>query len=144
VERSLEDGHPAVRAAAVRGLSAQSFADRLATILRSDPAPLVRAEAACTLARRGGVAELRVAAEGLWDADVVVRSAAARSIGQRGAVSIPLLRRAVWSGSGAAAEAAVLGLAVSAAAGEPVLREIVAEHPGAEMRKLAWLAILRF
>lgn len=144
VERSLEDGDPAVRAAAVRGAPAGPFEDRLAGILRSDPAPLVRAEAARTLARRGGVARLRVAAEGLWDADVVVRSAAARAIGQRGAVAITLLRRAAWSGFGAAAEAAVLGLAVSAAAGAPVLREIVAEHPVAKMRKLAWLAILRF
>jgi hypothetical protein len=80
----------------------------------------------------------------LWDRAVLVRSDAARAIGQRGEQATPLLRQVAWSGSVEAAEAAVLGLAVSSDAGEPVLREIVAEHPSAEMRRLAWLAILRF
>jgi HEAT repeat protein len=144
VQRSLGDRNPAVRAAAVRGASMESYGDRLATLMRSDPSPLVRAEAARTLARRGGIGSLQEAAEGLWDSAVLVRSGAARALGQRGEPAIPLLRQVAWSGSVKAAEAAVLGLAVSSDAGEPALREIVAEHPRAAMRKLAWLAILRF
>jgi hypothetical protein len=142
--RSLERRNPAVRAAAVRGAPAQWVEDRLPAILRSDPAPQVRAEAARALVRRNGPARLRLAAEGLWDVDAVVRSAAARAIGPSGEPAVDLLRTIAWSGSVAAAEAAVLGLAVAGTAGEPVLSGIAAGHPSAEMRRLAWLAILRF
>jgi hypothetical protein len=143
-KRSLGQRSPAVRAAAVRGAPADWIDDRLPAILRSDPAPEVRAEAARALARSGGVARLRIAAEGLWDVDAVVRSAAARALGSLGKSAVSLLEDVAWSGSVTAAEAALLGLAVAGAPGEPILREIVARYPSAEMRQLAWLALIRF
>jgi HEAT repeat protein len=144
VERSLQRRNPAVRAAAVRCAPARLIDDRLPAILRSDRAPQVRAEAARSIARRGGAAQLRLAAEGLWDVDAGVRSAAARAIGRHGEPAVSLLGRVAWSGSVVPAEAALLGLAVAGPAGEPILREIVTRHPGAEMRRLAWLALVRF
>lgn len=144
VERSLKRHNSAVRAAAVRFAAAGSIDDRLPAILRSDRSPRVRAEAARALARRGGTGRLRLAAEGLWDADAVVRGASARAIGERGKDVVPLLKGIVWSGSVQAAEAAVLGLAVAGSGSEPALMDVAARYPGAELRQLAWLAIIRF
>lgn len=143
-QRSLARQSAAVRAAAVRGAPSAWIDDRLPALLRSDPAPKVRAEAARALAGSGARGRLRIAAEGLWDVDAVVRSAAARAIGSRGESAVLLLEHVVWSGSVGPAEAALLGLAVAGRPGEPALREILARYPSPKMRQLAWLALARF
>jgi HEAT repeat protein len=117
---------------------------RLPAVLRSDPAPPVRAAAAERwLAQRGldGVDAMRPA---LRDSDPAVRNAALIALAKLGPGAVPTLRGEIESAPPEEARPAVAALVL---AGGPesvrALKDLAANHPDAGVRMLAETALGR-
>ncbi|MCI0437211.1 MAG: HEAT repeat domain-containing protein, partial [Gemmatimonadetes bacterium] len=116
----------------------------LARLVRSDPAPAVRALAVERLLALGGASAVEDGLSALHDPDASVRGAAARALGSLGASAIPGLRRKVDSNDPDAARAAVVALHLT---GSPeataALAEIADSHRDESVRALAAIALGR-
>lgn len=132
---------PALRAVAARYAPPALVVERLPALVRSDPAPEVRAAAADALAARGGEVGLAAARAALADNDQLVRRRAALALGHRGAAGVAALRSVVDSRPLREAQAAILGLSVAGAEGKQALRAIAAGHRDEQIRQLAEISL---
>jgi HEAT repeat protein len=142
--RLLADASPAHREVAARHASGPDARVELARLVRSDPAPAVRAVAVERLLALGGESAVEDGLSALHDPDPGVRGAAARALGSLGASAIPGLRRKVDSSDEDAARAAVVALQLT---GSPeattALAEIADSHRDEAVRALAAIALGR-
>ena len=136
----LSDPDPVKRMVAVR-LGRGAILERVLPLLRSDPSPKVRAAAVQALIDQRGAAAMADVLRALSDPDVFVRAEAARALGQLGAVAVPPLLDLAKTGTPESAQAAVLALESTGAAGIDALHEVAANHPDASIRRLAQLAL---
>jgi len=141
VNALLKRRAPAVRAAAIRGAPANVSEDRLATLLRRDPSPLVRAAAVDTLLRIYRERAVALVASALGDGDASVRTAAARGIGNLGAAGVASLLAANPQVPPSTAAGMILALDSAGQAGSQALRDLAAHHPDEQVRVLARLAL---
>jgi hypothetical protein len=123
--------------------AAASAAGRLATLLRRDPDPEVRAAAVERLVEIGGVAEIDRVLFALDDPDQRVRARAMVAVGDLGAAAVPSLRRVAETGRPEAARTAVGALGATGPDGMRVLAELADTHPDESVRQLARIAIGR-
>jgi hypothetical protein len=123
--------------------AAPAAAVRLASLLRRDPSPAVRAAAVERLVEIGGIAEIDRVLFALGDPDQEVRVRAMLAVGDLGDAAVPALRRVVETGQVEAAKTAVGALGATGPDGMAALAEIAETHPDESVRLLASIAIGR-
>jgi hypothetical protein len=142
--RLAEQAPERYRRVAARSASGEGADDVLRSLLRSDPAPSVRASAIERLVELRGEAAIAPVAGALYDPEPGVRVTAARQLGALGENAVPELRRVAEGNDLDAARAAIAGLMWSGAgAGHDALVELAAEHPDDSVRMLADVALGR-
>jgi hypothetical protein len=123
--------------------AAPDAAERLARLVRLDPAPAVRAAAVERLVEIGGVGEIDRVLFALGDPEQEVRARAMLAIGELGGDAVPALRRVADSGQPEAARTAVGALEATGPEGMRALAEIADTHPDESVRQLARIALGR-
>lgn len=132
---------PRVRIAAARHLDGPGAGPRLASLVRSDPAPGVRAAATTALLDRGAAGAEDDATPALFDVDSSVRAAAAQGFGRLGDRAVPRLRQLALARQGDDARGPIAALSLAGASGAEALREIATTHPDEPTRRLAAFAL---
>ncbi|MEN8160016.1 MAG: hypothetical protein ABFS41_08100 [Myxococcota bacterium] len=141
--RLLEDPSPARRAAAARA-APPSQQERLASLVRSDPAAEVRSAALARIAALAGPDATNTVLAAFGDRAPALRREAAELAAGLGADAVPRLRDVALGWPDPAPETAVLALRLGGSpAAAAVLGELAQAHPDARIRALAALAIGR-
>jgi len=130
------------RVALEHGADAVSDA-RLRRLVVRDSAAAVRSAAATALLRRRGVAGLDGALPALFDPEGRVRGETARRIADLGPAVVPELRALAKGRRAEDLTGVVAALRWLGPEGVRALRELAAEHPDPQVRKLATLALGR-
>jgi hypothetical protein len=131
---------PAVRAAGARHARGAQL-ERVAGLVKSDPAPEVRAAAIATILSQRGARGFDVAGQGLFDPDPAVRAAAAGALGALGTAAVPGLLALVKDRSAKAAAAPIAALLLAGSDGRAAVQTISETNPDPEVRKVARLAL---
>lgn len=140
----LEQESESYRLIGVRSASGPGADDLLRSLLRSDPAPSVRASAIERLVALRGDAAISAVAGALYDPEPGVRGSAAKQLGGLGAAAVPDLQRVAEGNDVDAARAAVAGLMwTGSEEGREVLRALAEEHTDGSVRLLANVALGR-
>lgn len=143
IERLLGRTDPALRALAVRHAAGTPAEGRLATLLRSDPSPEVRASAAEALAAAQGRSALDRLEPALFDPDPMVRVRGARAVGSLGGSVVPRLTRLLDQRPASDAWGPIVALAHAGEDGRRELLRLSASHPERRVQRLALLALGR-
>jgi hypothetical protein len=140
-ERALLASRSEAQRAAAAQVAGPAQADRLADLLRGDPAPRVRSAALERLARLEGASAIAVLLDAFDDEDAGVRHQAALQVAAFGAEAVPELRDAArrpWPAS----QSAVLALRfANAPEARETLTLLAGDHPDERVRTLARLAL---
>lgn len=131
------------RVAAARWTGGVQGREQLRQLLRTDPAPSVRAAAVSRLLQLEGGEALPDAVRCLDDPAGSVRLAAARSIAKIGPEALPELEYMVDSGSEDGVKGAIVTLSLMGGAAHEMLAEISEHHADKGIRALAGIAIGR-
>jgi HEAT repeats len=143
-ERVLLASPSAPRRAAAAGVAGPAQVDRLADLVRRDPAPEVRVAALRRLARLEGPASLDTLLDAFDDADGSVRSQAALHAAAFGPEAVPRVQAVASGWPWPASQTAVIALRHSnSAESRAALEELAAEHPDERVRAIAALALGR-
>ena len=140
VERLLERSQPDVRAVGARFASDSLAERRLPLLVRTDPAPTVRAAAAATLAVTRTLWGVDGAVPALSDSDPSVRSAAAQALGGLGPPVVPTLEKMARTRP-EAARSAITALTLAGPQGIAVVRRMADDHADERLRDFARLAL---
>lgn len=140
-ESLLQRTDPKVRVAALRRLGGPGAGPRLAALVRSDPAAVVRAAAVSTLLERAAPGAEADAEPALFDRDPTVRAAAAEGFGRLGERAVPRLRRLALDRSADDAKGPIAALSLAGASGAAVLQELATTHGDDATRRLAAFAL---
>lgn len=137
----LQSADPRMRVVGVRFAAGSQAEQRLSSLLRSDPAPEVRAAAVEALVARRGRDSVDSVTDAFFDPSPDVRAAAARSVGALGEPVVPTLQRIALERHGADANAPIVALSMAGPAGARALLEIASSHPDPAVRKVARFAL---
>jgi HEAT repeat protein len=129
------------RLAAARYARGPKARARLRVLLRSDPAPAVRAAAVTRLVELDRVGALADAARVLEDPAPEVRSAAVDALARLDPDAIPELQHVIETGSPLAARAAVATLSAMGPEAHLLLADYADGHPDPAIRALARIAV---
>jgi len=143
VQALLGHDEAALRGVAASAATGPETLDRLARMLRTDPAPEVRARAVERLLAVRDEAAFEAAAPALWDPSPRVRAAAAGAVADVGPVLVPQLE-ALARARRMPETSGILGaLVLSGARGRRSVEQLAETHPDPATRSLARLALGR-
>ncbi|MEE8581319.1 MAG: HEAT repeat domain-containing protein, partial [Myxococcota bacterium] len=143
VNTLLASPRAALRVVGVKWARGSAAERRLTSLVRTDPDPAVRIAALETLVAWRGLLAYGDAEPALLDPEPAVRARAARAIGNLGPEIVPRLRSLLERSSRDEATGPIAALAFSGEAGQAALREVAAEHPDEQVRRLVALALGR-
>jgi HEAT repeat protein len=130
-----------LRAAGVRASTGTLVEDRLPSLVRSDPSPMVRIAAVEILVTRRGVAALPLTLAALGDRDLQVRRATAVSLAKLGEEAAKAVEAFAMAGTFEQAQGAILALDYLGPQGTDGLRHLATSHADSRVRVLADLAL---
>ncbi len=132
---------PALRRVAIERAGRALPEERLAALLRHDPAPEVRQAAVKALLATFGDGALETVTPALFDPDPAVRTDAAQGLGALGPRAVPTLRSLVEGREARDAAGPIAALALAGPEGRVALREIADRSPDPAVRRLAEIAL---
>jgi HEAT repeat protein len=137
LEVFLESDDPGVRAVAVWNAAGTPWERRLPGLLRTDPAPEVRAAVVETLLEARGEASIGTVSGALFDRDTEVREAAVRGLSGLGPAAVPTLENLVERRQGDEVTTPLAALAMAGPSGRMALERIASLHRDEDVRALA-------